>query len=343
MSETSFHPYYLLRWDFSREQTIDRDVVHATHRLTDLPCFSAPGLQRLLRRIPADAFQVHATGDNAAHATQWQTCALGDATPEEIVDTASRGRLWIDAANIQRYDQQLAGIVDRLSRELMECHVGLRIIDPQADLILCSPQSQHYYGCDAVPSVLLHLRGRVRLWIYPNGKRFIDQRDHERIAQGRQFQRLYFEPAFDRHAQVYQIEPGQMISWPQPMPYRIQTTEGLSVCLRLKFQTSRSLRQNNVHLVNRWLRKLRLDRLCAHRIEGISASLKHVFASLLAHHAQNPGGREPEPTFVLDPSSPVGMRSLSEPFDPCNRASVPGITGINSNIFPISTSAVLEN
>lgn len=156
MSETSLDPYYLLRWDFSRDLAIDRDVVLATHRLGELPLASDQGLQELLRRIPLSALSIHATGENPAHPTEWQTGLLGEVTESEIIDLIKRGRLWVTVPQIDQHDNELAALVGRLAQELSECHVGLRIIDPHADLILSSPSAQYYYGCDAMPSVLWH-------------------------------------------------------------------------------------------------------------------------------------------------------------------------------------------
>ena len=207
MPETSVDPYYLLRWDFARRQSIGRDVVQTRHRLTELPRLSEQSLQRLLQRIPSTAFIVHTMGNRATHPSEWQTGVLGDLPQEGIMDAVRQRRLWLTIPQIEHHDDDMAGIVTRLTRELMECHVGLRIFDPQLDLILCSPTAQQYYGCDATPSVLFHLRGRMRIWVYPDEDRFIAHSDHEWIAQQRAHQRLYFEPAFDRHAQVFDVRP----------------------------------------------------------------------------------------------------------------------------------------
>ena len=127
------------------------------------------------------------------------------------------------------------------------------------------------------------------------------------------------------------------------MPYRIENTEGLNVFLRLKFTTPRSLRTSNVHLVNRFMHRLRLERFCEQRIDGLSASLKHALASLIVRYDRSSGSSQPDPTFVLNANLSGGDRSLNKQADHREPAPVPGITSFSGNILPASASVVLEN
>lgn len=343
MPNQTHDPNYLLRWDFARDQFVDRDVVQTTHRLADLPLASDQGLQELLLRIPPIAFCLHTMGHDPAHPSQWQAGLLGNVGIPQMIDLIHRGRIWLTVPKIDLYNTELGELVSRLSQELRECHVGLRIIQPHAELVVSSPSAHFYYGCDPMPSVLWHLRGRMRLRIYPNDQRFVDRSAHRQITDQQTHQRLYFEPSFDRHARVINVEPGQMISWPQPMPYRIENVEGLNVSLRLVFHTSRSTRQSNVHAVNRFLFALSLDRFCDDRIDGLAASLKHALATLIRRSDQGSGQKQPAPTFQLDTDSPSGVRSLTESYESGDSVPTSPVTSLNLGSLPTATTPVLEN
>jgi hypothetical protein len=334
MSQTSLDSRYLLRWDFSHELAVDRDLVLASHRLTDLPFLTDWGLRELMARVPSSALVVNMMGQNPAHPTEWQLGLLGDVAPSQVIDLINHGRFWFTAPRIDMYQTQMANLVARLSRELNECHVGLRIIEPHADLVLSSPSAQYYYSCDPHPSVLWHLRGRMRLRVYPNDSRFIQQSDRQLIASRQTSERLYFEPSLDRYSRVFELQPGQMISWPQGCPYRIENLEVPNISLRLTFQTPRSIRQEKIHLVNRILTSLKADRWCDDRIDGLSASFKVALAHLIRGAGKNSNQHAQHPTFWLDADSPSGARWLpgSTQFGEVTTANE--VTNLNVGSFP---------
>jgi hypothetical protein len=331
----SLYRHYLLHWDFSRHVAVGRDVVEATHRLAELPIASDQELCELLQRLPRSAIVVHAMGSNPAHPSQWQTGTAGDLPAREIVNAIARGQLWVTAAAVDQHDPFVARLVDRLTQELCQCHVGLRLIEPHADLVISSPSSQLYYGCDVRPSVLWHLRGRMRLRIYPNHSRFLNAEDLERVARRQVRQNLYFEPALDGQSRVFDMQPGQLISWPHPLPYRIENTEGMNVALRLTFHTKQSLRLANVVLANQILRRLKLDRFADTRTDGLVASLKQVVAGLFRRFV-DADDVPIEPTFVLDAAALDEIRSPTEQVD-SNQAIAPRIPSMPLVNLPATT------
>ncbi len=254
MSASLDSPRYLLRWDFSNPQAVGRDLVLSAHRLAELSIVSDTQLVKLLESIPRGQFSIHCIGDNLAHPSELQTGSMGAASVGEAIEIIRRGRLSMTVRQIDQHDNRWADIAARLVNELSECHVGLRILEPQLDIVISSPNSRHYYSCDATASVLWQLRGQLKVWVYPRENRFLDQRDVEQLVHQGCTQRLYYEPAFDTRAKVTGVGPGQLIAWPHPSPYRIETVGALNVSLRLTFQTPITRRTRNIHLANRALR-----------------------------------------------------------------------------------------
>jgi hypothetical protein len=313
MSASLDSPRYLLRWDFSNPQAVGRDLVLSSHRLADLSIISDTPLETLLRSIPRSQFSIHCIGDNLGHPNELQTGSMGAVSVGEAIEIIRRGRLAMMVRQIDHHDHRLANLATRLVGELCECHVGLRILEPQLEIAISSPGTRHYYRCDAQQSVLWQLHGQLKVWLYPREQRFLDQRDLERIVHQGCTQRLYYEPAFDARAEVTDVGPGQMIAWPHPSPYRIETLDDLSVTLRLTFQTPATRRQRNIHLANRALRGWALDRICSDQTGGFWATAKNLSAELLKLHEFNRQNDSGEPTFVLDPSRSSGIRLCHEP------------------------------
>ena len=54
---------------------------------------------------------------------------------------------------------------------------------------------------------------------------------------------------------MYDLQPGEMVTWPQHTPHRVVNTDGVNVSLSTEHMTSRAARRNNVFLANRHFRQ----------------------------------------------------------------------------------------
>ena len=298
MPKQASKPFYLLRWDFSRRQSLGKDIVTAEHRLNELPFGSRQGLQDLLQKTPGNAVSIYGTGKSPAYPNEWQRGEPGSLAIAELVNALKLGRLWITLSDIDQHNASIARVSQRLAAELQECHVGLRILDPSADLILSSATTQYYFGCDPTPTVHFQLAGKLRLTVYPCEERYVQQDELEQIASRGQRKQLYYEPAFDRSGSVVDLEPGQLFCAPHTMPYRIEACDAVNVCFRMRFRTRRSIRQTNVLAMNRLLKPWIGDRFCGDRLTGVRAALKQLCAALLNDTPDAPP-QSSAPTFAL--------------------------------------------
>ena len=74
----------------------------------------------------------------------------------------------------------------------------------QGTLLLSSPTALVYYHADGTASVLWHIRGRKRIWVYPAlDERYMKRELLEDIFAGVRHEYLPYEPACDEAAQVY--------------------------------------------------------------------------------------------------------------------------------------------
>ena len=113
---------------------------------------------------------------------------------------------------------------------------------------------------------------------------------------------------------MFDAEPGQLITWPQLAPHRVENLEGLNVSLSTEHKNARARRRLNVHTGNHVMRQ-RFGYACQSiDIDGWDAHVKQ-FLARLDRYAGKLAGKEKEQwtypiTFVLDPSEPDGFRLL---------------------------------
>jgi hypothetical protein len=160
--------------------------------------------------------------------------------------------------------------------------------------------------------MLWQIRGHKRIYIYPNREPFLDQRYLERVALGEAHEcGLPYDPGFDRHAVVYDLQPGKMLHWPLNAPHRIVNGD----CLNVSFATehfTRSLRRHYyVNCANGVLRTRSGLTNLSQRTSGPSYWAKFgVAAAWKLTGAHRKHKRTPNIEFAVDPNAPYGVRAL---------------------------------
>lgn len=297
-------PKYLLRWDHSRALEIDRDVVVTPHRLCELALNNRENLKQTLQRHPADAMSVFTMGSNPAHSNEWRTGDLGKCTGTQLIEAVEQGRLILVLHDVAKHHSQYDQITKQLYSELTECHVGLRVHAPAADIVLASPAAMQYYRCEHRPTVRWQLLGQQTILTYPVTSKFIDCQSDENVVVDQCNHSLYFQPEFDDHATTFQLKAGEMLSMPHPTPHRVQLGDGLNVWLQTQHDTPASYRRRNIYAANRVLRKLLPESFCSPKLTGAWSTIKSVCARACGlteryGHAQDSN----EPTFVVQPTT----------------------------------------
>jgi hypothetical protein len=133
---------------------------------------------------------------------------------------------------------------------------GLETFNHSANLLISSPGAMVYYHLDCPANMLWHLRGRKRVWAYPLESGLVSDETIEGVLCGEKSEELDFRSEWDELAVAHDLEPGEVITWPQHTPHRVVNTEGLNVSLSTEHMTPRATRRNNVYLANRHFREL---------------------------------------------------------------------------------------
>jgi hypothetical protein len=142
-----------------------------------------------------------------------------------------------------------------------------------------------------------------------------------------------YHPDFDRYASVFDVAPGQLLTWPQLAPHRVTNLEGLNVSLSTEHKNPAATRRINVHLANQFLRRtFGIDKLSAD-VRGIGPHGKQTVARFSRLVKKLTGKKKKQFTFPItfkvDPDSPLGYSDI----DP---------TAKNVIVVPYEVPSVLE-
>ena len=308
-----FQPKLLKKWTDEQIEQMRDAIFVAGHRLAELPLFGDDSLIRILDEHPRKDLGVNTMGSDPTRRSDWQEGDAAELDGATLLEITKRGRLWLNVRRVMDHHPEFLDIVNTLYDEL-ETLCGEGMFNRSANLLISSPSAMVYYHLDCPANMLWHIRGRKRVWAYPLESGIISPETIEAVLTGEASEELAYRKEYDRHAKVVDLEPGQMITWPQHTPHRVVNTSGLNVSLSTEHMTQRALRKNNVYLANRHFRRMLGRGFTSTEIEGPAAALKEAAIRIVR---RLPIVRPPQPqgfkypiTFQVNPRVPSGVRPL---------------------------------
>jgi len=304
----------LLRFGESDRSAFATRPLVSRHVMHELPLWDDDELVALLDAYPRDRLQAFTMGTDPSRREEWRYVDASRASGREIFAAVSRGRLWLNLLRVDLADRRYGDMVRRLTRELQaECPaVGLLSIN-FATLLISSPGAIVYYHFDASHQALWHMSGSKRIWLYPAcDPRFAPAEIMEDIFAGAYDydEELPYSRDFDAHAQVFDLRSGDVVSWPQNAPHRIENLGTVNVSLSTGFITAAAERRSLIYAANRLLRRRFGLRVRSTGETGVVASAKCI-----AYRAVRRAGlvrqsvdRAYPRTLVVDCGAPLGYR-----------------------------------
>lgn len=304
----------LENWTPEQADRMENAIFVAQHRLHDLPLFGDEQLIELIERHPRNDLGINTMGTDPVCRDDWQEGRAGNLTAEELFTAAQRGRVWLNLRRVMDHHPEYAQLVESLYEEMESVCPGLHTFNRSANLLISSPDAIVYYHLDCPINMLWHLRGTKRVWAYPLESGIVSDETIEGVLCGEKSEELEFQSAWDDLATVYDLEPGEMVTWPQHTPHRVVNTGGLNVSLSTEHMTKRGARRNNVFLANRHFRQLWAGDFRSTELTGWQPALKEL-ALRVARRIPTfapvpPQGFEYPVTFEVDLDAPLCVRAL---------------------------------
>src|SRR6185436_4794823 len=144
-----------------------RQPVVGSHGLADHELFSDAALIDLLDHFPRRHLYALNMGTDPTRAEENRLAQHDGVSGAELLLAVKTGRLWLNVTRVDRADAQYRRLISDLYEELRARIPGFSPDASQGTLLLSSPTALVYYHADGPASVLWHIRGRKRIWIYP--------------------------------------------------------------------------------------------------------------------------------------------------------------------------------
>ena len=307
----------LVPWSEEEFRHFGRRFQKARHRLNDTGLFTDEALARLIDSYPRHLLQAFVMGLDPTHMEENIPVDTTRVSGADAIEAVRRGRLWFKLLRIQEWKGPYADTIYQLYTELARRSPGFRPLTTGAVLFFGSTASQVYFHLDSKPNMLWHIRGRKRFWLYPAlDTNLVSQKCLEDVYNMVTDEDVPFKTEFDQRATVFDLDPGDALSWPHNSPHRVLVTEGMSVSLGTLHETSDSLRRSYVIGANAFLREKLGIRDPSMSERGLVPSAK-AFMFRAARRAgvisKSPPRKAYKTSYILDPRSALGVTQLAQP------------------------------
>lgn len=224
------------------------------HGLVEQGFASDEAPAEILHRYPAELIDINLYDYDAEGQVSLRTGDKGDLTGEQLLAAIQGGRLWVNLRNAEAGCPELWAAAMGEFRRIQATYPGMRAVTNAGQLIISSPVAKVPYHFDAAGVVLFHLRGRKRIFVYPGDEAHLPEVNMEQVVARQTTEELPYTLAFEADAQVFDLEPGEALTWPLYAPHRVENLDKFCVSLSMDFQTWPSRFRNGALYTNAVIR-----------------------------------------------------------------------------------------
>ena len=240
-------------WNDTHSQLWGHQPIRLEHAMHKRPAFSMDELAKLIETYPREHYSLIKTGAKGSSRV-WREGEIGELSGHQVIEAISRGGLWLNLRNVTSVDRRFRDMIDQMFAEIAGKVPGFDAPTHQAGILVSSPDAQVYYHADLPGQGLIQIAGRKRVYLYPNTPPFVRPEHLEDIALFDVEVDIPYEPWYDQHAQVIDLEPGQMLNWPLNAPHRVENLGVVNISMTVSYVSDEIRRAQILNLANGMLR-----------------------------------------------------------------------------------------
>jgi len=240
-------------WDPEEVAGFERRLIDFRHTLHERPMFSDEGLAAILSRYPREALGVFTMGEDLEDWQSWRRGSAGAMTGERLLGAVQEGRLWLNLRHADEHLPEFADLCAEIAAE-KERVFKTKVLNRDLGLLISSPNARVFYHLDVPLSSLWQVRGQKRIWFYPRTEPYVQPAWLERCVHGTAEGQMPFKPEWDDIAESRTLNPGDMITWAQNCPHRVDNGAMMNVSVSMEYMTPRARVRANVLHANGLLR-----------------------------------------------------------------------------------------
>ncbi len=277
----------------------------AKHNLEQTGLFSDEALADLIDRHPVEWRDICTMGENREKPNEFRTGDARHLSGAELLQAVKDGLIWINLRRAMNMHDGYNDVMTQMFDDVHEKVPGLKINNPKGGILISSPGTKVPYHSDQTITLLWHVRGIKRLYVYPPKTEFLPEPAYESIILAETTEDVPYSPHFEEEVTVLRLEPGELGIWPLNAPHKVEN-ETFCVSVTTECPTRDSAVKNSIFYANGILRrKFGMEPSYA-KSGPINHAVKAAMGIALRKIDFNPVKKEKEDwvTFLVDPKAP---------------------------------------
>jgi len=190
--------------------------------------------------------------DDPKYPNKLRTGDFRDCTPEELFAAAKHGKIWINLRKAMNVHPEYKEVLDSMYGDIAK-HTKTKAFNANGGILITSPVARTPYHFDKTETILWHVRGPKRIFLYPVEEKFISDASYEEAMTNMVEDDLPYDTSFDEDATIIDLQEGEAVTWPLSSPHRVDN-HGFCVSVTTEFSSRESGLKNAAMIANTTLR-----------------------------------------------------------------------------------------
>ena len=240
-------------WTADHTARFQKDMFKVKHNLNDTGLFTDDALAELLDKHPRDKLDVCAKGDHPVFEFKFRTGDVRDVDGKTLIEAAKNGSIWMNLREAMNIHPEYKRVLDQMYGDLAE-KTGQKSFHARGGILISSPTAKVPYHFDATETILWHVHGHKRMYLYPRTEEFLPDDGYETYMFNKTEDYLPYNDGMEEAATMFDLHDNEMITWPLNSPHRV---ENMSYCVSVttEYSTRESSIKNSVMYANAVLRR----------------------------------------------------------------------------------------
>ncbi len=236
-------------WTDEHSRAFRKDIITVRHRITESGLFTDEALAVMLDKHPSQNLDVCTmVNDQELYPNRFRTGDFRDCDGATLIEAAKAGKIWINARQAMNIHPEYKAVLDRMYGAIGET-TGQPPFNAKGGILISSPAAKVPYHCDQTETILWHVRGKKRIYLYPVTEELMPDNVFHNIITNDRVDDIPYTPDMDKFAHAFDLQEGEMISWPLHSPHRVDN-QSYCVSVTTEYSTKESAFKNSVMFTN---------------------------------------------------------------------------------------------
>lgn len=301
----------IIDWQQRHQDLLGVHAIKLQHRLADTGLFTREVLGRLIERCPKNELGLESVSfEGEQHQRLYGE--LGAASGLEAIDAIAKGRMWMNIRRVMDWAPEYQALLTRIFDEFDARMGGFKTFKRNLGVLISSPNCRVPYHADIQGQSLWQIEGVKRIFLYPRSDVFMPAKNIEKILLRETTEDMPYRGWFDEFATVYDLHPGEMLTWPLYAPHKVENHDCLNISVTMEHWTQEIWNSYAVHYGNGVLRRTLGLQNSSTRDHGL-----HVYPKAASAFLWKKSGRQikgdvvAKRDFRIDAASPIGRTDIA--------------------------------